>query len=68
LVFAAFHAPQPLKAHKVKIVDQMMPNAASGGFQDGCLSDWYHGPKSVKDAPMDNTTKVHAKAMDKLNS
>jgi hypothetical protein len=62
LVFETCHAPQPLKAHRVKIVDQMMPKAASGGFQEGCFSAWYQGPKSVKDPPMEATKKLQANA------
>ena len=59
LVFETCHAPQPLKAHKVKIVDQMMPKAASGGFQGGCSKARYHGPMSVKEAPIEATNKLH---------
>jgi hypothetical protein len=65
LVLETRHAPQPLKAHKQKIVDQMMPKAASGGFHSGCFSDKYHGPISVSQAPMDETIKVQPNAIAK---
>jgi hypothetical protein len=65
LVFATCHAPQPLKAHKVKIVDQMMPKAASGGFQAGCFKPKYQGPMSVKVAPTEATNKLHPNAIAK---
>jgi hypothetical protein len=63
LLLETFHAYQPLTAHKVKMIDQMMPKAASGGFQSGCFKAWYQGPRSVNEAPMDETKILQANAI-----
>jgi hypothetical protein len=41
----------------------MMPKAASGGFQSGCFKAWYQGPRSVNEAPMDETKILQANAI-----
>jgi hypothetical protein len=60
-VGAACHANQALMAHKQKIVVQMAPKAASGGFHEGCLSWKYQGPSSVSVLPMPAIPKLMAK-------
>jgi hypothetical protein len=53
-------------AHKLKITVQINPNAASGGFQGGCLSWKYQASKTVSDEPIPATAKLTANAMTKL--
>ena len=45
---------------KIKIVDQIGPNAISGGFQKGSFKAWYHGPRSVARPPKIATVKPQA--------
>ena len=45
---------------RIKIVDQIGPNAQSGGFQKGSFKAWYHGPRSVANPPRIATDKPQA--------
>jgi hypothetical protein len=44
----------------------MAPNAASGGFQGGCLSWKYQASKTVSHEPMPATAKLTTNATSKL--
>jgi hypothetical protein len=46
-----------------KIVDQIGPNAISGGFQKGSFKARYQGPKSVAKPPRSATVKPQANGM-----
>ena len=53
-------APTQATPDKIKIVDQIGPNAISGGFQKGSFKAWYHGPRSVDRPPKIATVKPQA--------
>ena len=52
-----YFAPTQAIPDKIKMVDQIGPNAISGGFQRGSFKAWYHGPKSVDKPPKIATVK-----------